>query len=257
MVRNGYRKILKRVRYPDGGPDMNIHRITHNPKSGSCSLYFIGCNFRCLACYWKQIYGKVNLRKVRLLDLDEVIDRLKPISPRSVSILSGDAKPNESFDRLPKALKDAFGCEVRLITNGYILPELEGLTHVAMSIKALNPDLHKRYTGKSNRQCLRHLKEIHEAGIGLSASSVYIPGLIEADEIERIARFVASVDETIPYRVIGYMKVDGMDIREPSYEEVAKVAARAARYLKTVVFSRSSGEDYSGIVDLFTNDLRR
>ena len=236
---------------------MNIHRITHNPKSGSCSLYFIGCNFRCLACYWKQIYGRVNLGKVRLLDLDEVIDRLRPISPRSVSILSGDAKPNESFNRLPRALRDAFGCEVRLITNGYILPELEGLTHVAMSIKALDHDLHKRYTGKSNRQCLRHLRQIHGAGIGLSASSVYVPGLIEAEEIERIAQFIASVDETIPYRVIGYMKVDGMDIREPSHEEVKKVASLASRHLKNVVFSRSSGEDYSGIVDVFTNNLRR
>jgi pyruvate-formate lyase-activating enzyme len=236
---------------------MNIHRITHNPKSGSCSLYFIGCNFRCLACYWKQIYGRVNLRRLRLPALDEVIDLLRPVSPRSVSILSGDAKPNESFSRLPKALKGAFGCEVRLITNGYILPELEGLTHVAMSIKALDHDLHKRYTGKSNRQCLRHLKEIHGAGISLSASSVYIPGLVETEEIERIARFVASVDEDIPYRVIGYMKVDGLDIEEPSYEEVERVRTRASQHLKNVVFSRSSGEDYSGIIDLFTNNLRR
>jgi pyruvate-formate lyase-activating enzyme len=236
---------------------MNIHRITHNPKTGSCSLYFIGCNFRCLACYWKQIYGSVDLRKVRLPDLDEVIDLLRPVSPASVSILSGSAKPNAEFSRLPKVLRDTFGCEVRLITNGYILPDLEGLTHVALSIKALDVTLHKQYTGKSNQQCLRHFRLIHQAGIGLSASSVYIPGLIEADEIERIALFVASVDRSIPYRVIGYMKVDGMDIRQPSHEEVEKVASRAAQHLKNVVFSRSSGEDYSGIVDLFTNNLRR
>ena len=236
---------------------MNIHRITHNPKTSSCSLYFIGCNFRCLACYWKQIYGRVNLRKVRLPALDEVIDLLRPVSPRSVSILSGDAKQNESFSRLPKALRDAFGCEVRLITNGYILPDLHGITHVAMSIKALDNALHKKYTGKSNRQCLRHFRLIHEAGISLSASSVYIPGLVEAEEIERIARFVASVDESIPYRVIGYMKVQGLDIEEPAYEEVERVGSRAAQHLKDVVFSRSSGEDYSGVADLFTNSLRR
>jgi pyruvate formate lyase activating enzyme len=236
---------------------MNIHRITHNPKTGSCSLYFIGCNFRCLCCYWKQIYGKTNARRVKGLDLDEVLTILEPVRPRSVSILSGEARPSPAFNRLPAALRDAFGCEVRLITNGYILPDLNGVMHVAMSIKALDDGLHRRYTGKSNQQCLHHFREIHTAGVGLSASSVYIPGMIDGEEIERIARFVGSVDQHIPYRVIGYMKVDSLDVREPSYQEVEQVASLAGRHLRNVTFSRSSGEDYSGIIDLFTNNLRR
>lgn len=236
---------------------MNIHRITHNPKTGSCSLYFIGCNFHCLCCYWKQIYGKVNLKRVKRLDLDEVLTFLEPVRPRSVSILSGEARPRPAFNRLPAALREAFGCEVRLITNGYILPDLDGVTHVAMSIKALDDRLHRRYTGKSNQQCLQHFREIHTAGVCLSASSVYIPSMIDSEEIEGIARFVASVDQDIPYRIIGYMKVDGLDIKEPSYQEVEQVASLAGRHLRNVTFSRSSGEDYNGVIDLFTNNLRR
>ena len=236
---------------------MNIHRITHNPKTGSCSLYFIGCNFRCLCCYWKQIYGKVNLKRVKRLDLNRVLTLLGPVRPRSVSILSGEARPSPAFNRLPAALREAIGCEVRLITNGYILPDLDGVTHVAMSIKALDDRFHKRYTGKSNQRCLQHFREIHAAGVGLSVSSVYIPGIIDSEEIERIARFVACVDRDIPYRVIGYMKVNGLDVREPSYQEVEQVASLAGRYLRNVTFSRSSGEDYSGIIDLYTNSLRR
>jgi pyruvate-formate lyase-activating enzyme len=236
---------------------MNIHRVTHNPKTGSCSLYFIGCNFRCICCYWKQIYGKVDLKRVKRLDLNEVLRLLEPVRPRSVSILSGEARSSRAFNRLPAALKEAIGCEVRLITNGYILPDLDGVTHVAMSIKALDDGLHKRYTGKSNQQCLQHFKEIHTAGVGLSVSSVYIPGMIDREEIERIARFVASVDPDIPYRVIGYMKVDGIDLKEPSYQEVEQVASLAGRYLRNVTFSRSSGEDYTGVIDLFSNSLRR
>lgn len=236
---------------------MNIHRITHNPKLQSCSLYFIGCNFRCLCCYWKQIYGRVNLKNLRFLNLNEVIEILKPVSPRRVYILSGDPKPNSEFNQLPKVLYDKFNCEIRLLTNSYNLPNLEGLTHVSMSIKAVSDELHKKYTGRSNQKSLENFKVIYKKGIELSASSVYIPGLIDRDEIEKIAKFIASVDKNIPYRIIGYMRVNGFDFREPNYEEVREIANIASKYLTNITFAQPKEEDYTGIVDLFTNNLRR
>ena len=73
---------------------MNIHRITYNPKTNSCSLYFIGCNFRCMCCYWKKIYPKVNLKALKLLNLQEVMEILKPVSPDTVILISGDPVKN-------------------------------------------------------------------------------------------------------------------------------------------------------------------
>jgi len=236
---------------------MNIHRITYNPKTESASLYFIGCNFRCMCCYWKQIYGRVKLSELKLAGMKDVIDLLLKIKLKSVSILSGDPIPNPDYSRLPKVLKEEIGCKVRLLTNGYILPGLDGVTHVSMSLKALDDKLHRKYTGKSNINCLENFKVIYKRGIELSASSVLIPGLIEGDEIERIASFVSTIDAGIPYRIIGYMKVDGMSHREPDNEELNKTADRARKCLKNVIFSRSKGEDYTGVVDLFTNNLRR
>jgi pyruvate-formate lyase-activating enzyme len=182
---------------------------------------------------------------------------LKEVSPKSVSILSGDPRPNPEFKHLPKALKDEFNCTVRLLTNGYVLPDLEGVSHVSMSIKAVNDDLHKNYTVKSNKVCLEHFKLIYNRGIELSASSVYIPGLIDKEEIESIAKFIATIDDEIPFRTIGYMKVNNLGYKEPSKEEVESIATLARKHLKNVVASRSSGEDYTGIVDLFTNNLRK
>jgi len=236
---------------------MNIHRITHNPKTGSCSLYFIGCNFRCMCCYWRQIYGQVKLNKLKFASMTEVIELLKKVKPESASILSGDPVPNPDYLRLPKMLKEKIGCKVRLLTNGYILPDLEGVTHVSMSIKAADDDLHKKYTGKSNKKCLENLKRVYKKGIEISISSVLIPGLLGKDEIERIAKFVSTVDENIPFRIIGYMKVEGLPYRVPDCEELNDTADIARKYLKNVVFSRSKGEDYTGIIDLFTNNLRR
>lgn len=236
---------------------MNIHRITYNPKENSASLYFVGCNFRCIACYHKQLYGKINLKDLKFLNLNEVIEILKPVNPKRVYILSGDPKPNLEFNHLPKSLYDKFKCEVRLLTNGYILPDLDGLTHVSISIKAVSGQLHKRYTGRSNEKNLENFKFIYGKGIEISASSVYIPGLIDRDKIERIAEFIASIDRNISYRIIGYMKVDGLPFREPTYEEVKSVADIASKYLKNVTFSRPIPQDYTGIIDLFTNNLKR
>jgi len=236
---------------------MNIHRITYNPKTESASLYFIGCNFRCMCCYWKQIYGRVKLNELKLAGMKDVIDLLLKVKPKSVSILSGDPVPNPDYSRLPKVLKEEIGCKVRLLTNGYILPNLDGITHVSMSLKALDDDLHRKYTGKSNKNCLENLKLIHKKGIEISVSSILIPGLIEDDEIERISDFVSTIAADIPYRIIGYMKVEGMPYREPDSEELNKTVDRARKYLNNAIFSRSKGEDYTGVIDLFTNNLRR
>ncbi len=236
---------------------MNIHRITSNPQKQSCSLYFIGCNFRCLGCYWKQIYGRVKLNELKFASKKEVIDLLRKAGPESVSILSGDPVLNPDYSALPKLLKEEIGCKVRLLTNGYILPNLEGVTHVSMSIKALDEELHKKYTGRPNKVCLENFRLIHREGIELSASSVLIPGLIDKEEIEKIANFVSSVDTDIAFRVIGYMQVDGLPYRQPNWQELSEAADRAKKHLKNVIFTRSKGEDYTGVSDLFTNNLRR
>jgi len=236
---------------------MNIHRITYNQKMNSCSLYFIGCNFRCIGCYWKEIYGKIDLEKLKLLNLKETFNLLGQVNPKRVYILTGDPRPNPEFNHLPKALFDRFGCEVRLLTNGFILPDLEGLKHVSISIKGYSDRLHMDYTGKPAQVIRRNFRHLYDQGIELSASSVYIPDYIDAQEIERIAQFISSVDSKIPYRVIGYMPVPKVKFRKPNYEEVERVANIARRYLETVTFSRPEREDYSGVIDLFTNNLQR
>ncbi|MCX5805587.1 MAG: radical SAM protein [Proteobacteria bacterium] len=236
---------------------MNIHRITYNPVARSCSLYFIGCNFRCIGCYWKKIYPKVNFKELKLLNLENVMKILKSVSPKKVIIISGDPVENYEFSVLPKALHDEFQCEVRLMTNGHVLPGLEGLSHVSLSIKAFDDDLHKHYTGKSNKTPLNNFKFLYENGIELSSSSVFIPDVIDKEEIRKIGKFIGSIDKDIPYRVIGYMPVDGLPYRKPAYEEIKGAAGSINGSLNNVVFSDPKSQDYTGITDLFTNNLKR
>lgn len=236
---------------------MNIHRITYNPKQNSASLYFIGCNFRCLWCYHKELYGKVNLKRLKFLNLKEALKILKSVSPKRVYILSGDPCKNCEFSILPKILYEEFGAEVRLLTNAYILPCLEGLKHVSISIKVMDEELHKKYTGRSNKRVISNFKFLYDKGIELSSSCVFIPGCVDKEQVIEIAQFIASIDKNIPFRIIGYIPVKGLSFRKPSFEEVGALADEVKKYLKHVSFSRPEGEDYTGIIDLFTNNLER
>lgn len=109
---------------------------------------------------------------------------------------------------------DALDVKIHLLTNGYILNEkfiekLEevGLSSTYVSIKAYNDDVHRFYTGQTNRPVLDNFKLLSKSRIKLMAESVLIPRLIEQDEIERIARFIASIDPSIQYRIDGFIPI--------------------------------------------------
>jgi pyruvate-formate lyase-activating enzyme len=131
-----------------------------------------------------------------------------------------------------------YGIKTLLTTNGSnlnerIMEKLEeaGLTSVRVSIRAYDENIHKIYTGQTNRQVLNNFKLLAKSQIKLSAESILIPGLVEYDEIERIAKFIADVDPDISYRIDGFVPFHKAPWRSPSLEEVIMAAEIAKRYL--------------------------
>jgi len=61
-----------------------------------------------------------------------------------------------------------------------------------------------------------------------------VPGLIDADEIERIAEFIAEVDPRIPYRIDGYILMENDVYRRPTVAELEEARRRAEKYLRNV-----------------------
>jgi len=61
-----------------------------------------------------------------------------------------------------------------------------------------------------------------------------VPGLIDADEIERIAEFIAGVDPEIPYRIDGYIPMENDVYRRPTVAELEEARRRAEKHLKKV-----------------------
>lgn len=217
----------------------------------SLYMFFRGCNFNCVGCILKlsawDCHLTADIRSqldsligVRTLNFKEMQKIIEPLGVDRVVLGGGEPTIDAEIVDVVRWL-NSIGVKTILLTNGYALSEdrvreleANGLNEICVSIKAVSDIIHVRYTGKSNEKVLKNFKLLTKCGIRLRAESVLIPGLIEAAEIKNIARFIASVDSSIPYRIDGYTPVPGTPWRQPSKEEVFGAVKVAGEYLENV-----------------------
>jgi len=122
------------------------------------------------------------------------------------------------------ALKDAEG-DGRILricweTNGYWKREL-GLRaaelsldsggNVKFDLKTWDENLNQALCGVSNGPTLENFREIGERFFGerpdlpiLTASTLLVPGYVDAEEAQNIAKFIADIDPRIPYTLLAF-----------------------------------------------------
>jgi len=220
-----------------------VYHIVRFP-GGSAYVLFDCCSWRCSYCVWREVTRwslclpwRVRKRldelweagKVRHLRVGEVIEILKGAGVKLAFLGGGEPTLDPELKPLLRALGEE-GIGGWLVTNGENLDDetvslVEGLT---LSLKALDEGLHRRITGVSNRKTLENLRKYAPTG-KVVAETVYAPGLVECDEIMRIARFVASVNPTLPLRIDPL--VQGADLEEIDrcIEQVKEVLPNAYR----------------------------
>ena len=156
---------------------------------------------------------------------------------------------------LVSGLKEREFEKIVLMTNGYELgvdeeyvPELEeaGLSEAHVDLKAYSEDVHKWYTGKSNKPVLRAIEKLNASRIELLVQTIYMPGSVDADEIEKIAKFLASLNQNIRYRINPFASVFAYEkvTRRPTLEEMERAYEIALKYLPNAIISRSCYREY-------------
>jgi pyruvate-formate lyase-activating enzyme len=145
-----------------------------------------------------------------------------------------EAALDPELPRLTKELHEKWGAYNILLTNGIVMPDLADIDQVIFSIKAFSEDIYRKYTGRNNKPALKHFADIAKMGKNLHAEVVHIPELIEADEIEKVAKFVASVNPEIPFRIDAYFPVPECPWRAASNAEVEYAAELAKKHMKNV-----------------------
>jgi len=229
---------------------MNIYHITYAPTVKTVHLHFWGCNLMCHGCIRRKgIYdfhlGETkdtiseeregpNEKPTRFLDIGEVKDILKEKDFWQVIFMGMEATLDPELPKLAKFLHKEFHSHNTLLTNGLRLVPVDYIDEVVVSIKAYQDDIHRDYTGVSNKEILRNFIKIYSSGKKFRSESVFIPDLIECLEIERIAKFISSVDKTIPYRIDGYVPVGNNPWRRPTFQEMERAVGIAQKYLLNV-----------------------
>jgi pyruvate-formate lyase-activating enzyme len=229
---------------------LKVYHIAYEPSYGSVDIHiWTKCTLDCRACYtnW-ELYDfglyddalediKNRERQAppdKFLSYDEVIAYLKPLEIKYAVFMGTEAALDPELPQLAKELHEKWNSYNILLTNGMVMPNLEDIDQVIFSLKAYSEDVFKAYTGRSNKTALKNFEAIAKAGKNLHAEVVYIPELIEADEVERVAQFVASVDPNISFRIDAYFPVPECPWRAATNEEVEIAAERAKKHMDNV-----------------------
>ena len=113
---------------------------------------------------------------------------------------------------------------------------------VKFDLKAMDRNIHRALCGVDNRRTLENFaaaaRRIHERPQPppVIASTLLVPGYIDADEVGAIAAFIAQLDPEIPYALLGFHGDFLMRDMPPTSRQQAQdcLAAAQAAGLKRV-----------------------
>jgi pyruvate-formate lyase-activating enzyme len=237
---------------------MKIYHIVYEPSFESIIFHhWTNCNLKCKGCYCnyeKLDFGLLdnwqeNLKhKVKesppemFLSLGEVMTRIRDLSIKRAVFIGTEPTLDPDLPNLARGLHEEHESYNVLFTNGQRLIDLSHIDEVIFSIKAVSPYIYKEYTSGDNSKALENFKTIYRMGKKLQAEVLLVPGLIDAEEIEKVARFIASIDPYITLRIDGYFPLNGLGYRGATSADVERAAKLARRHLLNVNYLTSNME---------------
>ena len=205
-----------------------------------------GCNFDCRGCFAiaKDEVGRPFLVNELINFFIKAFQHIYGNLVTDVVITGGEPTLNPAYlINLIKHLRENSVAKIALSTNGYLLNEnlikqlkvLE-VDLVKLDIKAFNEDVHYWYTGKSNKNVLKAAKLLYDYDVNFYVRTILMPGVVDVDEIEKIAKFLSSISPEIPYRIYEFDPKHAKQpvARKPSLKDMAKAFEVAKKYLAHV-----------------------
>jgi len=140
----------------------------------------------------------------------------------------------EFYAECARLIKKQTKLWVLIETNGYGLTPQNldclaesGVDAFWLDIKAFDAEKHQWLTGCSNERILKLPQQIIERGFVLEVLSLYIPDLVETEDLENIARILAAVDATLPFTILAFFPEYRMkDFARPSVTNMVEAYQR-------------------------------
>jgi pyruvate formate lyase activating enzyme len=212
-----------------------------------------GCNFDCRACFAiaKHEVGR-NLSVEGLIDLlVKSCQRIYGHTAQDVQLTGGEPTADtEYLLSLIRKLRELGVSRIGLSTNGYLLDrslvrELKawGVNYIKLALKAYSDKIHRLYTGKGNSSVLNAVELLSEYNLNFYVRTIYIPNMVDSDEVEKIAKFLSRINGSITYKIYQFSPEQGHSevlTRRPTQQEMARAFSLARRYLSNVEFETTA-----------------
>ncbi len=185
------------------------------------AVYLEACNFNCLFCQnWS--FRKTHLTPGNWHSLESLVGAVNSRTS-CVCYFGGDPTPQLPYALAAseKMLRERPDQLLRICweTNGSMQPDL--LKHMArlsletggcvkVDIKAWSPNIHRALCGCDNQLVLENFATLAQwvplrpEPPLLVASTLMVPGYVEAEEVASIASFIASLNPDIPYTLLAF-----------------------------------------------------
>ena len=176
-----------------------------------------GCPFDCLACHNPETIPPLS-PGTRHTNVAALIKEIRLAEPflAGVTVSGGEATAQWRFVRDLFSAVRAEPLLRRLTTyvdtNGHALPRVwDALLPVTdgfmVDLKALDPEVHRRLTGRGNELVLDSIRYLHARGRLAEVRLLLVPGLNTDDEqLERTAGWLADLDRALRVVVIGFRR---------------------------------------------------
>ncbi len=209
-----------------------------------------GCNFRCPMCQNADLV--LSPDAVPRISEEAVWDFLARRRGKLTGVVVSGGEPTLQRDLLPFLQRvRAYGYAVKLDTNGYrprVLASLlaEGVVdYVAMDIKA-PPAKYARLAGLASvdsSRIERSVAILRRGSVAHEFRTTVVPGLLDAEDIEAIARWLVTLDDELPPPDLYVLQqFRGLRTLDPALAKVSpytvdtlqEMADRARRWLPNV-----------------------
>jgi pyruvate formate lyase activating enzyme len=208
------------------------------PGSRILSIGFVGCSFRCKFCQNWHISQGIDA-ETHFMAPAELVEAAR--REHSFGVAYTYSEPLVHAEYLLDAMQKTreAGLKNVLVSNGYINPgpadELLSLVDAAnIDLKAFDPEFYRTETGGKLEEVTRFISQA--AGrIHLEITTLVIPTKNDTiDQIEGIARFIASLDPGIPFHLSAYHPQYRYAIPPTSAATLRKLAEVARQHLRFV-----------------------
>jgi pyruvate-formate lyase-activating enzyme len=191
----------------------------------------------CRCCGSCILHGEKSSNCPGVLDLDAIVVSRQGFGPARniVAFTGGDLTCcPEFYARCARLIKSHTQLWVLIETNGYGLTpknldvlKSSGVDAFWLDIKGYDARHHKWLTGCGNSHILRLAEEMRKRDFILEVLSLYIPELVEAQELEMIGRHLNAVDPAIPFTILAFFPEYKMkDFRTPTVQEMVAAYQR-------------------------------